>query len=81
MPLPALVQEHLASKGVDISKLKPGVYIPKTVPGITIQHDHAAMVRAVRGSVLAARTAGTSTFFKPRALGAKKELPSFMKKK
>ena len=81
MPLPALVQQHLESKGVDISKIKPGVHIPKTVPGITIQHDHVAMVQSIRAGVLAAKKARTNTLFKAREPGAKHELPSFMKKK
>ena len=81
MPLPESVQQHLESKGVDISKIKPGVHIPKTVPGITIQHDHQAVVHAFRGHFRAAKKAPVHMTFKAREPGAKHELPSFMKKK
>ena len=82
MPLlPALVQKHLESKGVDISKMKPGVHVPKTVPGITIKHDHPAMVKAVRAGISAAKKAPSLMMAKKREPGVKPELPSFLKKK
>jgi len=81
MPLPAFVQKNLESKGVNISKMKPGVHIPKTVPGITINHDHPEMVKAIRAGISMAKKAPNAMFLKKREPGAKPELPSFMKKK
>ena len=81
MPLPALVHKHLEAKGIDASKITPGVHVPKSVPGITISHDHQAMVQAIRGAISTARKAPNAMFLKKPELSAKRELPSFMKKK
>jgi hypothetical protein len=81
MSLPARFQNHLESKGVDVSKIKPGVYIPKTVPGITIKRSDQPMFQAVQATALSARMAPVSIFSKQREPGSKQELPSFMKKK
>ena len=81
MPLPDRVQQHLMTKGIDMSNIKTGTHIPKTVPGITIQHDHAAMVHAIRGGISAAKKARTTMIFKAHEPGAKHDVPSFMKKK
>lgn len=76
MPLPAAVQKHLEMKGMDISKMKPGVRIPKDTPGITINHDHASLVQAIRGHTLAAKKAAPAPMTFKKA-----DLPSFLKKK
>ena len=81
MPLPESVHQHLAMKGIDLSNIKPGVHIPKDVPGITIQHDHQAVVHAFREHFRAAKKAPVHMTFKAREPGAKNVLPSFMKKK
>lgn len=81
MQLDPRVQAHLESKGVDVSKIKPGVYIPKTVPGITIKQNNHLMMRPVQTTMMAARAAPVSIFSKQREPGTKQEMPSFMKRK
>lgn len=81
MQLPPLVQARLESKGVDVSKIKPGVHIPKTVPGITIKQNNHLMIQPVQTTMMAARAAPVSMFSNQREPGSKQELPSFMKKK
>ena len=73
MPLLAFVQKHLASKGTDISKLKLGVYAPKTGSGITVKRSDKPVAKAT--------AAPLGVFSKKRERGSKPKTASFMKKK
>ncbi len=81
MEVPEHVQRHLLSKGIDLSKLKPGVHIPKTVPGITIKGSNQLMIPVVYATAFSARAAPLGILSNQREPGAKPKTASFIKKK